>query len=171
MGSKIVAILVLTLACGFVPLLFISPPIHLQHYSSAAILRVQLADLEGGLDMYRLEVGRYPSTAEGLEALMKDPGAKNWAGPYLKKKWVPRDPWGYAFHYRGDQSGQSYDLWSYGADGLPGGEELNGDCHMDDCQCREPTPPLAQRLLGNAVGWLLVILTSIVIQLAKLFSR
>ena len=56
---------------------------------------IQIRDLEQTLEMYKLDVGRYPSTAQGLEALVRKPnGAAGWNGPYLKKKSVPRDPWG-----------------------------------------------------------------------------
>ena len=85
--------------------------------------RAQIEMLGTALDTFRLDVGRYPSTQEGLAALNQRPfGADRWDGPYLKKA-VPLDPWGHAYNYRspGD-AGRPYDLFSYGSDGGPGGE-------------------------------------------------
>jgi general secretion pathway protein G len=90
--------------------------------------RLQIEDLGAGLDMYRLEVGRYPSTDQGLEALVSEPpGVKGWNGPYLKKNYVPEDPWGNEYQYRFPGENAEYDLVSLGADGRPGGEGENAD--------------------------------------------
>ena len=96
--------------------------------SKQATAKAQIELLGAGLDQYRLDVGAYPSSAQGLDALQKNPGsAPNWNGPYLKKS-VPRDPWGSPYKYRccPGQFGE-YDLWSEGADGAPGGEGENAD--------------------------------------------
>ncbi len=96
--------------------------------SKQATAKAQIELLGAGLDQYRLDVGSYPATAAGLDALQKNPGsAPNWNGPYLKKS-VPKDPWGNAYKYRccPGQHGE-YDLWSEGADGAPGGEGENAD--------------------------------------------
>jgi general secretion pathway protein G len=90
--------------------------------------RLQIEDLAASLDLYRLEVGRYPSTQEGLEALVEaPPGARNWNGPYLKKKQVPKDPWGNEFHYRYPGEHGPFDLYSLGADDSEGGEGESQD--------------------------------------------
>ena len=90
--------------------------------------RLQIEELGGGLDLFHLEVGRYPSSAEGLEALVEaPPGMPNWNGPYLKKKIVPVDPWGNAYHYRSPGENGAYDLYSLGADNSEGGEGDNRD--------------------------------------------
>ena len=83
--------------------------------------------LGAALDQYRLDVGAYPTTAQSLEALNKNPGAPNWNGPYLKKA-LPKDPWGNAYKYRccPGQFGE-YDLWSEGGDAQPGGDGENAD--------------------------------------------
>jgi general secretion pathway protein G len=81
------------------------------------------------LDGYKLDNARYPSTQEGLEALVKAPaGAGSWRGPYLKKNTIPKDPWGNEYQYisPGEQ-GRSYEIVSFGADGKPGGEGENKD--------------------------------------------
>ena len=89
---------------------------------------LQVESIAVALDMYRLEVGRYPSTAEGLEALVTNPGnAPNWNGPYLKKAEVPKDPWGNAYEYRAPGQDAPYEVWSLGADGLEGGDGENAD--------------------------------------------
>jgi general secretion pathway protein G len=96
--------------------------------SKQAAAKAQIELLGAGLDQYRLDVGGYPASAQGLDALQRNPGnAPNWNGPYLKKS-VPNDPWGHAYKYRccPGQYGE-YDLWSEGADGAPGGEGENAD--------------------------------------------
>jgi general secretion pathway protein G len=90
--------------------------------------RLQIEDLKTTLDMYKLEVGRYPSTDEGLKALVEaPPDANNWNGPYLKKKQVPNDPWGSEYHYKAPGENGEFDLYSYGADNSDGGEGENKD--------------------------------------------
>lgn len=90
--------------------------------------RIQVEELAGALDIYRLEVGRYPDTNEGLQALVEKPGdAKNWNGPYLKKSKVPDDPWGYPYNYRSPGEHGSFDIWSLGADNRDGGESEDQD--------------------------------------------
>lgn len=90
--------------------------------------RVQIEDLSGALDLYRLEVGRYPNSNEGLQALVENTGdANNWNGPYLKKSKVPDDPWGNAYNYRSPGEHGSVDIWSLGADNREGGEREDQD--------------------------------------------
>jgi general secretion pathway protein G len=86
---------------------------------SAAKTQIEL--LGQALDQFRLDTGRYPTTSEGLDALLNDPGANNWDGPYLKKA-VPNDPWGKPYHYESPGSHSDYDIVAFGADGSPGGE-------------------------------------------------
>jgi general secretion pathway protein G len=88
--------------------------------------KTQVELLGQALDVFRLDTGRYPTTAEGLSALVIDPGLPNWDGPYLKKA-VPNDPWGRPFHYESPGNHGDYDLLSYGVDGAPGGEDENKD--------------------------------------------
>jgi general secretion pathway protein G len=90
--------------------------------------RAQVELLGTALDTFRLDVGRYPSSQEGLAALRQRPfGVDRWDGPYLKKD-VPKDPWDHAYGYRSPgENGHPYDLYSYGADGSPGGDGDNRD--------------------------------------------
>ena len=85
------------------------------------------ADIEmnigSALDLYELDNGAYPTSAEGLQALLAEPsGAPNWRGPYLKKK--PLDPWGNPYQYKSPSShGMDYDLYSLGRNGAEGGDD------------------------------------------------
>jgi len=81
----------------------------------------QISNLETALDSYRLDVGRYPQTLEGL--VENDSGRDAWAGPYMRE--IPLDPWGYAFHY--EAQSRDFVLLSYGADGAPGGQDDDAD--------------------------------------------
>src|SRR5215471_695435 len=82
----------------------------------------QIQEFESVLDMFRLEVGRYPTTDEGLQALRAKPsGVENWDGPYLKKD-VPIDPWGHPYVYKCPGQHGDFDLYSLGGDGQEGGE-------------------------------------------------
>ena len=94
--------------------------------TKAAVAQVEM--LGTALDTFRLDVGRYPTTQEGLTALVQRPGmTERWDGPYLKKG-VPADPWGRPFFYRSPgEGGRAYDIYSLGADGAPGGDGNNKD--------------------------------------------
>ena len=89
--------------------------------------QAQIEEFVAALDNYYVDVGRYPTTAEGLQALLEKPAsAKKWNGPYLKKE-IPLDPWENPFVYRCPGQHGAYDLLSYGADGKEGGEGENAD--------------------------------------------
>jgi general secretion pathway protein G len=87
----------------------------------------QIALLESAVDTYRLDIGRYPTTAQGLEALRERPdGIDKWDGPYLRKE-LPLDPWGNPYVYESPSEHGEYAIVSYGADGTPGGEGIDMD--------------------------------------------
>ncbi|MEA3241224.1 MAG: type II secretion system major pseudopilin GspG [Pseudomonadota bacterium] len=89
--------------------------------------KAQIELLGTALDDYRLDTGRYPTTDEGLNVLRENPGdLEGWYGPYLPKP-VPDDPWGHPYRYRSPGEHGRYDLFSYGADGVEGGEKENKD--------------------------------------------
>ncbi len=89
--------------------------------------RSQIELLGTALDSYRLDIGRYPTTEQGLDALRREPsGVRNWNGPYLNRN-IPKDPWGNEYQYKSPGDHGEYDLWSYGADGEPGGEGDNAE--------------------------------------------
>ena len=89
---------------------------------------MQIERLGTVLDTFRLDVGRYPTTQEGLQVLVARPmGVDRWDGPYLNKG-VPKDPWDRPYIYRSPgEAGRPYDLYSLGADGAPGGTDNNRD--------------------------------------------
>jgi general secretion pathway protein G len=91
------------------------------------VAKQQITEFESVLDLYRLDVGKYPTTEEGLVALRVRPsGVENWDGPYLKKD-VPLDPWNHAYVYRCPGQHGDFDLISYGADGQEGGDGQGAD--------------------------------------------
>lgn len=95
--------------------------------SEVKTARAQIKALEDALDQYRLDVGHYPDTEQGLAALNTQPaGEERWQGPYLKKA-VPNDPWGHAYQYRSPGEHGEVDVYTYGKDGQPGGEGVAAD--------------------------------------------
>jgi general secretion pathway protein G len=96
--------------------------------AKAEAAKIQIERIGAGLDLFRLDVGRYPSQAEGLRALIALPaGAGGWNGPYLKRAEGIEDPWGRPFVYRYPGSHGEYDLYSLGADNAEGGDGENRD--------------------------------------------
>jgi general secretion pathway protein G len=92
-----------------------------------ATARAQIENFSTALDGFLVDVGRYPSTQDGLKALRAKPeSAERWNGPYLKKE-IPLDPWGQAYLYRAPGRTGGYEIVSYGADGREGGEGENAD--------------------------------------------
>jgi len=89
--------------------------------------KAQIELFGAALDDFRLDNGRYPTTEEGLKALREKPGdLETWDGPYLPKP-IPSDPWGRPFHYQSPGEHGDYDLFTYGKDGVEGGEKDNKD--------------------------------------------
>ena len=92
------------------------------------LAKAKMEQLSGQLEIMRLEVGRYPTSQEGLRALVEKPaGMERWNGPYLKDAATLKDPWGNDFRYTAPGQGKPYDLSSLGADGREGGEGENRD--------------------------------------------
>ncbi len=96
--------------------------------SEVTIAKAQIEAFEKSLDTFRLDVGRYPTTEEGMNALMVAPPAlaAKWNGPYLKKG-IPQDPWGHPYVYRAPGAKAEYEIVSTGKDGQPGGTGENAD--------------------------------------------
>lgn len=95
--------------------------------SEISVARAQIDAFGKALDQYRLDTGHFPSTEQGLAALMKAPaGETRWNGPYLKKD-PPLDPWGNAYQYQLARDGRDYQLASFGRDGRPGGAGEDAD--------------------------------------------
>jgi len=90
--------------------------------SKVKTAQIQMENLSSALDLYYLDNGRYPSTEEGLTALVRRPtSAVAWNGPYLKTPAVPKDPWGHDYLYRAPGQNGPYDVGSLGAEGREGG--------------------------------------------------
>jgi len=91
--------------------------------------RTEIAHLELSLDVFEIDTGRYPTSDEGLTALLEEPGGVNgWNGPYIDGTTVPTDPWGgeYVYRYPGQHNTEGYDLHSYGPDGQDGsGDDID----------------------------------------------
>lgn len=95
--------------------------------SEVKTARAQIDAFEKALDQYRLDIGRYPSTEQGLNSLVVRPeNEPKWSGPYLRKA-VPDDPWGNKYMYRSPGEHGEFDLFSYGTDGKLGGDDEAGD--------------------------------------------
>jgi general secretion pathway protein G len=95
--------------------------------SEVATARAQMDALEKALHQYRIDVGRYPSTEQGLAALVTRPANEpRWAGPYLSKA-VPLDPWRTPYQYKSPSPYGDFEIVSYGRDGQPGGDGENAD--------------------------------------------
>lgn len=88
---------------------------------------IQIADFEKSLELFKLDVGRFPTTEEGLQALSAKPAAANgWNGPYIKGA-VPNDPWGKPYKYTSPAQGGGVEILTLGADGAAGGDGENAD--------------------------------------------
>lgn len=126
-GFTLIELLVVIAILGLVAGL-VGPQIMKQFAGAKAdTARLQIVDLGAGLDLFYLDLGRYPSTDEGLAALTAAPAQNSdWNGPYLKKA-IPEDPWGQAYRYRSPGDNAPYELVSYGADQQPGGSGDNAD--------------------------------------------
>jgi len=89
---------------------------------------LQIKDFEQSLELYKLDVGRYPTPEEGLQALVQSPsGVVGWNGPYLKKSEVPLDPWKREYQYKYPGEKGEVDIFSLGQDGSPGGDGEDAD--------------------------------------------
>ena len=90
--------------------------------------RLQIENFKSALDLYAIDVGGYPTTAQGLKALMANPGGvRGWNGPYLRSNALPDDPWGTAYNYRAPGQHGAFDLYSLGADKREGGSGDDAD--------------------------------------------
>ena len=120
----VVIIILVTLAS-------IATPLYMNYVKRANIgaAKTQIKLLEDALTGYRLDMGNYPDSNAGLNALIENPdGAEKWNGPYLKPAKIPKDPWGREYIYASPgEENREYEITSYGADGQPDGEGENAD--------------------------------------------
>jgi general secretion pathway protein G len=126
-GFTLIELLVVMVIIGLLAALVGPRFIRQEEKAKIKAAKAQIELLSTALDTFRLDVGRYPTTEEGLEALRTKPGGlERWDGPYLKKE-LPLDPWGKAYVYKSPGEHGPFDIVSYGADGTSGGEGDNRD--------------------------------------------
>src|SRR5215470_13562501 len=127
-GFTLVEILVVITIIGLIMGLVGPRVLNYLTESKAKAAKIQIESFSSALDLYFLDNGRYPSSSEGLVALVQRPGSvMSWNGPYLKGAVVPNDPWGNAYIYRSPGEHGTYDIMSYGSDGQEGGTGAAAD--------------------------------------------
>jgi general secretion pathway protein G len=126
-GFTLIELIVVVMIIGLLAGLVVPQFMKQSERAEAKTAKAQIELFGTALDTFRLDVGRYPTSQEGLAALMQKPGgADRWDGPYLKKD-LPPDPWGKPYIYKSPGDHGVYDIVSYGADGAPGGDGNNRD--------------------------------------------
>jgi len=126
-GFTLIELLVVMIIIGLLAALVGPRFIRQEEKAKVKAAKAQIELLSTALDTFRLDVGRYPTTQEGLEAIRTQPGGvERWDGPYLKKD-VPADPWGKPYVYKSPGDHGPFDILSYGADGTAGGDGDNHD--------------------------------------------
>jgi len=127
-GFTLVEILVVITIIGLIMALVGPRVLNYLTESKVKAARIQIESFSSALDLYYLDMGRYPSSAEGLAALVQPSGSTSgWNGPYLKGSGVPSDPWGHAYVYRSPGERTAYEIISYGSDGQEGGTGTAAD--------------------------------------------
>lgn len=127
-GFTLVELLVVLVILGLVMGLVGPRVLNYLTSSRTKAAALQVSSFKSSLDLYFLDVGRYPSKSEGLKALVERPGAVDgWNGPYLQQATVPADPWGNAYQYSLPGAKTPYRITSYGADGVAGGTGSDAD--------------------------------------------
>ena len=124
-GFTLIELLVVILILGILAALIVPRVLNNVGKSKVAAAQTDLATLADGLNKFHLDCDRFPTTDEGLNALMTAPSdlSSKWHGPYIQATAVPADPWGNQYVYKspGDQGSDSFSIVSYGSDGAPGG--------------------------------------------------
>jgi general secretion pathway protein G len=130
-GEQGLTLLELLIVISILGLLAVLASVQLSGYLKRAkhdTARLQMNELTLALDLFQLDVGRYPTSQEGLRALLEQPpAAERWNGPYVKSETAITDPWDHEFRYTQRAEPPGYGLESYGADGAPGGDADNAD--------------------------------------------
>jgi general secretion pathway protein G len=127
-GFTLIEILVVITIIGLIMSLVGPRVLNYLSESKVKAATIQIESFASSLDLFYLDLGRYPTTAEGLAALEQRPGgASGWNGPYLKNNSVPDDPWGHPYKYRSPSEHGPYEIESYGSDGQEGGTGTAAD--------------------------------------------
>lgn len=125
-GFTLIELLVVVIIIGLLAALVAPKFFGKVEQSKIKATEAQIELFGAALDQFRLDVGRYPTSAEGLQTLRSSSGIESWHGSYLKKE-IPADPWGRAYIYTSPGANDDYDIVSYGADGSAGGEGESQD--------------------------------------------
>lgn len=125
-GFTLVELLVVMVIIGLLATLVAPGIIKRLGQSQQKAARAQIAVIEQALDQFRLDTGRYPTTQEGLNVLLTNPGIDAWDGPYVKAS-ILKDPWARPYNYQFPGTHGDFDIYSYGRDGSPGGEKEDKD--------------------------------------------
>ncbi len=136
-GFTLIELMVVIVVLGILAGLIVPRIMGRPDEARRAKARIQIESIETALKLFKLDNGRYPSTEQGLNALVEapvtEPPLKNWRqGGYLEKDKVPKDPWDYDFIYLSPGAHGEYDLSSLGADGEVGGEGKDKDINSWD---------------------------------------
>ncbi|EGY00082.1 general secretion pathway protein G [Nitrospirillum viridazoti Y2] len=122
-GFTLVEVLVVLVIIGLLGLLVAPNLVARLGKAKGEAAQAQINTLVAAVDLFYVDVGRYPTTQEGLEALVTAPaGDASWRGPYLRKRQALIDPWGNAYRYKVPGDHGAYDIFTYGSDNAPGGE-------------------------------------------------
>ncbi|WP_019341373.1 MULTISPECIES: type II secretion system major pseudopilin GspG [Pseudomonadaceae] len=129
-GFTLIEIMVVVVILGILAALVVPQVMNRPDQAKVTVAKGDIKAISAALDMYKLDNYAYPSTQQGLDALVEKPGGnpqpKNWnRDGYLKR--VPKDPWGNEYQYLSPGTQGQFDLYSYGADGKQGGSDLNAD--------------------------------------------
>src|SRR5436305_13467668 len=125
-GMTLIEILVVLTLIGIITGIVAGNFIGKGEKAKADAAKIEIGQIGQALDLYKLEIGRYPTTQEGLMALIQAPaGVNNWNGPYWKKSSIPKDPWGNEYKHSSPAASAPYDIVSLGADGKQGGDGVN----------------------------------------------
>jgi general secretion pathway protein G len=126
-GFTLVEILVVITIIGLIMALVGPRVLNYLSESKAKAAKIQIESFASALDLYYLDLGRYPTTNEGLGALTQGNNAAGWNGPYLRGGVVPNDPWGHSYVYRSPGQRAPYEIVSLGSDGQEGGSGTAAD--------------------------------------------
>lgn len=129
-GFTLVEIMVVVVIIGLLATVVVLNVLPSQDRARIEKARADIGRIEQAIEMFRLDMGRYPTTDEGLEVLVTAPGDPRLAARYPDGGYInrlPEDPWGGAYEYLFPGENGRYDIWTLGADGRPGGEDANAD--------------------------------------------
>jgi len=127
-GFTLVEILVVITIIGLIMAIVGPRVLNYLGESKVKAAKIQIESFSSALDLYYLDMGRYPGSSDGLVALVQRPGsAQEWNGPYLKGGVVPNDPWGHSYVYRSPVEHAPYEIVSFGSDGQEGGTGTAAD--------------------------------------------